>query len=109
MANALAKQSDCFNCTSRFYFEPKKLGRQNQIVSLSSMTVGDYQERFSENSTSYLAEPDFFCSRTGNMNHRELQDLILSWMNDPSDEDINIWPQIESELNAHRLKFPDNG
>lgn len=38
-------------------------------------------------------------------NKNELQKLIESWMDDPSDHDERYYPDVQKELNDHRVKF----
>ncbi len=35
--------------------------------------------------------------------YKSLQEIIISWMNDPSDHDINEWPKIEKDLKENKI------
>lgn len=82
------------------------IGRDNSNFSRGSMTVGDYQDKFFPLSTSYLIDPNYKFLSCKSSNYKGLQELISSWMNESNDYDVREWPEIEKELNDHRLKFP---
>lgn len=88
------------------FFEPALGVRQSP--KLGSLTVGDYQDRLVSSSTSYTIDPNYKLLPCNSSNYRELQELIMSWINEPDDNDIQEWPEIEKELNDHRLKFSDD-
>lgn len=88
------------------FFERSVANRQNSNLSSGSLTVGDYQDQVAHSSTSYLVDLNYTLQEEGKSSkYRALQELIISWMNDPSDYDIKEWPNVEKELKENKLKF----
>ena len=80
------------------FFDTTTLGRQNVNFSIGSMTVGDYQDRLSSPSTSYLVDQNYQLSTCSSSNYRGLQELIISWMNEPNDYDVKEWPRSRKRV-----------
>lgn len=91
---------------NRTIIESVSQDREDSNFSCGSITVGDYQGQWTCLPTSYLIDTNYNFTPYKTWNNLELQKLILSWVNDPSDSDLKEWPEIKKELNDHKLKFP---
>lgn len=92
---------------SEIFLEANYSGRQNLNFSRGSVTVGDYDNKVADTSTSYLVDFDYKLTPALNK-YKGLQELIVSWMKESSEFDIKEWPDIKKKINENRLKFPND-
>ncbi len=101
-------QNSNFDLTNQeMFFQYIPSDRESLNASCGSMTVGDYTERIVF-SSSYNYDPNYKFTLSKSSKYRELQELIISWIEEPGDYDIRVWPEIEKELYDNKLNFPDD-
>lgn len=89
------------------FFESDSFGRLSYNLSKGSLTIGDYQNSISHSPTSYLINDSYEFLSSTSSNYQDLQNLIVSWMSEDNDHDLQEWPGLKKELNDYRIQLSD--